>query len=348
MYTILFILSLLFYYFGSRQNSLIFFYIWGVVLALFSGLRGGFVGRDTPQYILVFDDIVSNNNNFINEPGYRLFVKLVDMIGGTQHLVFLVIASVTVYCFCKFILRYSTKPYLSLLIFVFVGPFYFAIFNQMRQYLAIGVFLAYLLPLAENKKLFKFLFFTACTAFFAHISVILLIPFYFIVNFNMRLFVKFAVFIVFNAAFGFVLYLILQTPYSYFIVRRSQIDMDLTLVFLQVLISFIFLFFENRLTDKDDKQLTFFNMAFISFILLTSTFIYPNTSAEVFLRMNNYLFPFMIVLVPNITQLFTRKNRVVIVSILCCFLCLYYFRTAILLGEEYNLAPYSFSIELFS
>lgn len=348
MYIFILILSLTTYVLGKSLKRLEPFYLLTVVLALVCGLRGEFVGVDTNSYHKVFSDLKDGNLVYILEQGYLLFLKFIISIEGTQQLVFLLFSSFTIYCYSKFILRYSKNPYLSLLIFVFLSPFYLSTFNQVRQYLAIGIFLAYLIPLIQNKQLIKYILVILGTTFFIHASSILLIPFYFVLNKSISPILKVSYIVIFNSIISILTVLLLKTHYGYFITKRVDIEIQTSLFLIQIFISFFILLFQKRISKGDNSRKIFFNMAYFSLFLLVPIFINNNIPKEIFGRMNSYVFPFIIIIVPDILELFNEKSKTILTSVVIVLLSSYFYRGSTILGEIYNLLPYDSNLKLFN
>lgn len=257
IYIFIYVVAIVFYLLKDEPQAKERFYLLAFMLILVLGFRGESVGRDTSSYHEIFDLINLNRESYINEYGYVLISKITNFIGGTVQLVFLFFAILTIVFFCRFILRYSTNPYMSLLIFIFVGPYYLASFNQMRQYLAIAVFLGYLLPLIEKRRFIQFLFGAVLTAFFSHITVLLTIPLYFVLKKRWDFMTKLLIVVGFMLGIKFLTILILASPYGYFILARSEIELETTMFILQIFIAVIILLFEKKV-EKKKKMLRCF------------------------------------------------------------------------------------------
>ena len=348
MFLLLIFFTLLTYLLGKHTKSLIPFYVLISLLVIISGFRGENIGVDTQNYWLIFDVFIKGRIVLINELGYLLIIKLINFIGGTQQLIFLIYSIFTILLFSKFILKYSINPYLSLLIFVFVGPFYLSSFNQVRQYLAIGIFVCYLLPLIQNKQLVKYLLIIIVSALFVHISIILLIPFYFILNKKISLIRKFLFLIIFNLLTSLIFSAILLTPYRNFILGRLDYEVGKSLFLILIILSTVFLFYQNRVSKEKTNYRIFYNMAYFSIFMLMPVIINIKLPVEIFIRMNNYFFPFIIILVPEFLNKYNQKSKFIISNTLVFILTLYFFTNSVILGEKYNLSPYYFNFELFN
>ena len=347
MFLFLLILTLFIYIYGTSKRRMGPFYFLGFVLALISGFRGESVGIDTHSYHEFFNDLIAGENSGFIEFGYLQFLKLIIFIGGTQQLVLLVFACFTTYCFCKFILRYSNNPYLSLLIFVFFAPLYISSLNQMRQYLVIGVFLAYLIPLIQEKQLIKYIILILLCTFMIHFSAIVLLPLYFVLNKKIPTYSKALSLVFFNLIIGSLVFLVLMTHYGYFILLRSDKEVGLAVFFIQILISIFVLLFEKSISKKSDDRIIFFNMAFLSIFILSPLFISKNFPSEILMRINSYFLPFLIIIIPDILNAFTKKSKRILVFLTITFFSFYFYRSTVILGEFYSLYPYEINTKLF-
>lgn len=348
MYILILFTSLITYIVGNFSKKLGPFYLLALMLTLVAGFRGKFVGRDTEYYHDFFNSLLVDGYVRSIENGYILLVKFIIAIGGTQQLIFLIFSGFTIYCFCKFILKFSNNPYLSILIFILVGPLYLSTFNQVRQYLAIGIFLAYLIPLIQKRKKIKYFLIVLATAYFIHTSAIILIPFYFILNKKISLIKKIGIIVIFNLITSFIVSLILMTPYRYFILIRDEIEVGKALFVFQIIISFLLLFTEKSILKLNENRRIFYNMAYFSIFMLLPLFINKNMPVEIFIRMNNYFFPFVIILIPDFLEKFNKKSNQILTFLLIILLSAYFYRNTIILGEFYNLVPYEINTNLFS
>ena len=85
-YIVLFLIIVLHFLVKNRDKFCAYI---GVLLVLFAGLRGAYVGPDTYQYQWIFEDIQRNHNavygffflegqeNHASEPGYNIFQTIV-------------------------------------------------------------------------------------------------------------------------------------------------------------------------------------------------------------------------------------------------------------------------------
>lgn len=330
---------------GIVSKNTLFFKLIMLIVILFSGLRFE-VGRDFKQYQLIYDNIVTSVAPYsVNEPGYILLVKLVHFIGGTQQLIFLMFSAITMTLYSKFIIKNSPLIYVSLLIFICVGPFFLSSLNQVRQYAAIGMFL-FALKYVKDKKLFKYLLVIFTSTIFFHLSTILVIPFYFLLNRKLTLFQKGMLLVLVLISIKFLFWILSFTPYNYFIVRGLESDYDSALILFQLLIALGVFIFSLKLENDENRM--FFNMNLVSIMILLPVMLLNNISSELFLRLNNYFFAYMIICIPLIVnQIKVKELKILLIMCVLIGIFLYYFRNTIILGVNSNILPYKMNFELF-
>lgn len=343
IYILLITIILIIIILGTLENNNIYIIIIAFILIFIAGFRYG-VGRDYQYYMEVYESIPDGVYIGVNEPGYILFVDIIKKLKGTQQLVFLLFSVFTVILNFYFIKKYSNIIYLSILIYICLGPLYLSSFNQVRQYLAIGIFL-YSIKFIIDKKLLKYIMLLLFSSFFVHFTTILLIPLYFFLNKQVRVKYKFIVLTLYIISIPVLEFIIMNSPYSYFIIRRMDVEYDKTLIFLQIFLSFVFLIIESKFINKFNKL--FFNMNFISLLLLLPILLNSNLPFEVFHRMNNYFFPYIMILLPIlIVKIQPIQARVIIYSLFILFLIIYYTRNTVVIGRQHDMAPYKFNFQL--
>ncbi|MES2284311.1 MAG: EpsG family protein [Bacteroidota bacterium] len=337
---LLFIIVLLLIGVVSNKNRILFLIF--LVLSLFSGFRYD-VGTDYMSYSKTFDYLESYNP-FI-ELGFTYLLYFVKYIGGTQQLVFLIFAICTQFLFIKFIKTYSRFPLISTLTYICIGPFFLASLSGIRQYLAISIFL-YSLKFIIEKKIIKYLLVIFFAAFFSHFSILLLIPFYFLLSEEIS-FKKKCVFIAITLVGSWLLSAIISmTIYSRFLeVESKGYTINFT-VYVFIIISIIILFFEKKNTDS--KLTIFYNMNFFSLLCMIVMLLNSGLTADIFLRTNNYFMVSYIVLIPSLVLQFKEVDtKMVFYTLYITVLLAYFYRNTMINGFEGHLLPYSTNFNLF-
>lgn len=314
-------------------------------LIIFSGFRDH-VGIDYPTYVELFNDAIKNNEVEIKEYGFILIMKFIGIIGGTKQLLFLTCAIITNIFIYKFIIRLDAKYYFgAILVYITVGPFYLNSLNLIRQYAAMGIFI-YSTIFIQQHKFFKYSVILLLTAFCFHLSVLLLIPLYFILYRKIGWLTKFILFLIFTIGSKIFIYLISLTPFGVYInMIFSPPSLFLTILFGSISLYFIY---KEATNDFQEDYRVFFNMNFFSFLLLSLLAVNNGFLSEIILRMNNYFMLSMIFLIPySVYNNKRQPSKISYAYFLFIFLSIYFFKNAIISGEEVNLLPYNIDLNLF-
>lgn len=341
VYILLLIFVLLFSFVGSISRIPKFVsYVIFFILFIFSAFRFD-VGIDYQSYVNVYNAIKEGLNGGIRELGYILLVQNVISIGGTQQLVFLIFALLTQYAFCSYILdntKLRSTLFLSILIYFCVGPFFLASLSGIRQYLAISIF-AFSLKYIKTKRLCMYVLFIILGSYFAHTTLLLMLPFYFLLNYKISFFYKIFVLGLVLILNQFLAFLIFSSTYAFYLTSSNEYVVNST-VYLFMIISLFLICFEYKLKNDDNRL--FFNMNFFSFLSLLLIILNKNLTADMFLRMNNFFFIGVIILIPKLISLIkSSQYRFIISFIFILFVISYYFRNTIIYGEQSNLLPYA-------
>ena len=189
-------------------------YCWAVaiLLVLFAGLRGAFVGPDTYQYQWIFEDIQHYHNTELgfffmqgkdsemSEPGYNLFQTIVGQVAD-YNVFKMLCAIVQIVPAILLIRRYSNNVLMSMVIFYCLPVFSMMSMSMMRQGLAFGIFMLSYRFISE-RKMYKYLMCVLC-AFLFHTSALILVPLYFIYNIPYRRKYNWLIFAILGMAFVF-------------------------------------------------------------------------------------------------------------------------------------------------
>ena len=342
-YLILYLVILFFglgYIFLKKE---IFLKIIFIILTLFSGLRYK-VGADYEGYEFIFSLLSSDIENYEIirlEKGYYLLIKMINLISGTQQLVFLIMAIISNYLIYKFIIESSRDKILSVFIFFLVGPYYSSGFNGIRQYLAISLFL-YSLKYLKNRKIFKYFFFIFL-GFLFHKSCILLLPLYLILNLKYSL--KGKIFILILSSF--VDYKLLPTIlnifnydiYNSIVIYRVNSNFYFLLLFL-IFSIFILLYNEkNKSLNKIEENINFYAIILLILVFFNEK-IYPYLN-QIFLRMVTYFLFYYIIIIPNfIEKVFKQKK--LIKNLFFILISILYIKTFLI-----KLPDYQYNLKLF-
>lgn len=153
------------------------------ILPLFfcAALRS-FVGTDYMHYLYNKVPLILSGNSS-DEFGFQLLTLFsMNILGHYQWLV-AIMAFLTLFAFFSSWLRFSEKIYLSILIFVSTGFFYFSL-NGMRQALAIAIFF-FAVRYIINRKPLRYCF-AILLASTIHLSALIFFPFYILAQVKLK------------------------------------------------------------------------------------------------------------------------------------------------------------------
>ncbi|WP_074241964.1 EpsG family protein [Chitinophaga niabensis] len=165
----------------SKSNRVLIFSGIFVGLLLIAGLRHN-VGTDYPTYKLFYDNPDQRDIQF--EYIYTPVRNLLTFFGLPSPAFFLLCSFITFFYFFKGFKAYSVSIPLSILLFITLG-FYTNSFNIVRQFVALGLYFYFGLRYMKSRQFFHYLLTILIISVF-HISALLMLPFYFIVNLNIR------------------------------------------------------------------------------------------------------------------------------------------------------------------
>ena len=162
------------------------FWIPWLMLSLFAGMRSFRVGTDSGNYTKEFRsglDIYNFRFSETIELGYQLLEYSLLSITKNYFWLFFITALIVTFCYLKTIKKYSTNYWFSVFLYITLG-YYTFFFNGLRQGLAMAIF-TIALPFLLNKKFIPYVLICFIGSLF-HTSALFMIPFYFIVNLEVR------------------------------------------------------------------------------------------------------------------------------------------------------------------
>lgn len=342
-YALYIIISSLVILLVSSDNIEIRTYNWYLIFLisfLFSGLRYQ-IGTDYLNYYYVFDDLRTDDIALL-EYGNYLLMYLVQLIDGPFQLYILVTSFIICYSFFKFIKLFSKDKSISLFIFLFFGLFFLSSLNFIRQFLAISFFILALCSISENKKI-KTIFFIVFSILF-HTSALVTLPIFLFY----KLKINYKHVIVTICASIFILSvsytLLLNSSYGIYIERAALINEDtppLILVVGLIMSSSFFIIYIFRSKKKNSFDNVILTLLTLSICSLIPIILFKDLPYNVFLRINNFFMISYILIIPSWIMSFkSLYSRILIKFFVFIILVLYFIRTAIILGPEYNLFPY--------
>lgn len=171
----------------AKNNKILYRYILYfifLILVLFAGLRDSSVGTDTNNYIgMAMSDRIANESIFQSESsmeiGYLLIQKTFRLFSDEYWLLLTLIAAIVVFFYYKTILKLSENYTISFFIFITLTTYLF-FFNGARQGLAAAIF-SFAIIAVVNKD-YKRYYFWVAVAFLFHKSVLITLPFYYLLR----------------------------------------------------------------------------------------------------------------------------------------------------------------------
>ncbi len=307
-----------------------------ILVICFSGLRYN-VGVDYNSYVNIFQ-----YETFTNEIGYYLLVKFIkNTIGGTQQLIFLLYAFLTVFLVSKFIYKNSPYPYFSLLIYIMVPPFFLGSLSGMRHHLAIALFAYATRFIIENRPVY-YITLLFLGGLFAHFSLFFLIPL-FLLGKKALTIKDMGIVLTLSIVLSFLMnYLVTNTVYSYYLDTVFDVEVSIRV--------YVFLIIALGVALFNRKEIyLWMNFNFMSIVCIIILLMNTNLPNDIFLRMNNYFLFFQIILIPYIISLIKYKYvRALLILCLMIGVGTYYFtNTTLPKGKEFNLLPYDVNYKFF-
>lgn len=308
-----------------------------IIMSVFCGLRGD-VGIDTNTYNDIFY-YISIGKDFKVELGYQMLTQIVQFLGGTQQLVFLVMSSMTSFFIYKYI-KYDSEDFsVSTVVYMCIGPFYFSSWNTMREAFAVSIFL-YSIRFID-KSFFKYMSSLIVASFF-HYSAIFYILFWcfhklirpnlYIVS--LVLLMSIGIFLHTFNIIPFILENIVPQYINYIDGHIAEMNMGYVIFFFIC----IFLIFATKITSIRIKSV-YSEMIILSCVLVGVP-LYTNQFVTMYIRLAEYVTPVLIIVLPNLRKYFKPSwyYDVILVS----SSVIYYIRLTTL-----ELGYYNYNLQLF-
>lgn len=366
-------LSLLFYFaafaisailvsFGLRKRARLLAWIGLLIPMVVSGFRYG-VGTDYFNYVTIFNTHVTMDferyveSNGLAELGYFALEKISYALTGDVRLVFIVTSLLVVTFFYLGLKKYKLQ-YPGLVFFLYLLTIFPTTMNAVRQGVAMSI-MFYAFTFILDKKPLKYTLLTLTASLF-HISALLLLPFYFIgrlfdvqkrslykVRFvaKSRYFIRVGiVLILLTLVMANVFTLVLSMPgfekYELYLNLAEEGSNYIFYVRLLLLIALAILA-KYVIFKGDYRQNAFiFAGAMVEVVILILGFTSPFIKREAL-----YFSPFLIMLLPNIINLFGQRIRYRFTLYAACLLYgTSFFTVSYLLLDQADIIPYNSSV----
>lgn len=315
-----------------NRNS---FWVPLLTLISFAAIRSYRVGTDTGLYTLKFRNNFYIDNFKISEHkeyGYQLFEYALLNFSHNYFWLLFTSSIIVVACYLKTIKKLSDNYIYSVFLFITLGTYTF-FFNGLRQGIAMAIF-SLATPYLIEKRLIPFLMVTLLASLF-HVSALFMIPFYFILNVNIKNSYKY--FITFLSSLlgsnAIILYLASDNPrYEAYTEANERAGGYFILAF-HILLMIVLSLIKRNYHIKDKKftsLLTYYSIGV--FFIIPVTLI--GTSASGPQRLLKYFTWVSVLLIP----IALKKMNNIIIYLLSILLAIIYF--TLTTSKFSNLAPY--------
>lgn len=314
-----------------KNGKLFFLLLSGIILCLYSGLRGHNLQPDIPRYVqsyqqyakYSFREIIALYSSEIRDPSYYFTAWLFSRLFTDAQWWLAFVGAVYIVAVLLVVYKESENPLMSVLMIISLGYFSF-ILSGLRQCFAMSLISISYLYL-KNKKPIKFILLVLFASLF-HLSSIVFLIMYPICR------IKYGLLHIIAFIVLLVLFLGFQSTVRNLMSRfmgdsqyGGYLDSETTLNFsgfvVQVCMFVFNLFYYLKLTKEDENAIILYNMAFIGLSLQ----LFSSMIAE-FFRLSYYFSFANILLVPlSIKTEPDKKTRDILTVIISLLFIVYMF-----------------------
>lgn len=317
IYILVYSFALTLFYWGNQYKQKIIYFFAILLLVIFSGFRYG-NGQDYNTYWSIYMDVESTSVEY----GYYILCLFFREMGLGPQIMFVVAISITLIPIYKAIVFYNPRQIVFVFfVFLFAG-FYAESFNAVRQYIAIGFFLYATRFIFDGS--FKRYTLTILAGALFHMSILFLLPFYFLLK---KRYSDRSLFLIFTIILGICFILPMQGLYTkipyygtLYLIENTQFATSANLGLgygSKVILALCLIRLRHRIIEVDNRYNVIVN-AFFFFILFMAVF----KDIMVFLRIAYYFHIFMILIIPRLYLVFSVQSRIVVNAILVLYVFL--------------------------
>lgn len=272
------------------------------------------------------------------EVGYWLLNKVVQLFTNNVFVVFAITSLLFVVFSYAAIGYLSDNIVFSILLFM-LSRYYFIGLNTVRQFIALAIF-AYAMRFAIERKLRSYIIF-ACLAISFHISTIVLIPVYWLINFKVKArYVILACLITLIAGNSFVslAYILLPSSSKYGVILSaySIAGSLFSIGTIGINLFYLYIYYSGFVERKNDLKYRCF--LWLQILATLTTMLIP--SIPVIERVYwSFSFCSFISLPYMLQGIKSQAKRVLITIILICGLCFYMYYDIVIL-QDHEVLPY--------
>lgn len=304
-------------------------------LILIQGLRNINLGSDMPFYWIYYN--TQRMHSIFNlsfsrfEIMFKILTKIVSSITTNKQMYLLIISLLSNIPVSIIILKKSKNPIMSFLLYLSFG-FYNFNFSGLRQAIAFAITFYSLIHIID-RKILKFIISIIVASLF-HSSALVFLPAYFLYNFKIT-----KLKIICIAIIDIVIYIFKVQIFSFFnSLFYENYDMVITnsvnwMIMCLVIVFFCLLFYKK--VESNYSSLIY------NLVVIGSSIMLLSPIANNILRISNYYFMFIILLIPEIVySLKIIKNKLLAENIVVLFAFILYIY--LLYVDSYNIVPYVF------
>lgn len=336
------LILIVFYAVLFRKRPRIFLIIAGIQLILIAALRSGLVGIDAKTYIADFNGIKTtawgNIPKIKYEYGFLYLVKILSSLGIGYWGYFAVATVITIVGIFRYINKYSSVIWFSVVIFIAFG-FFGSSLNISRQYIAMAISLV-AMDFAVDRKPVKF-YICIFVATLFHQTAWVMAVFYpvYCSKIDLRqIFLFLGLFILLFALRGWIIQVLrLFARMEYESISGEGIGKLLTLLI--ICIGSIALYGRKwtEVNSSPGLKLYFASIELAILIQLLAT------SFSLFTRATDYFFLSAMLLIPNLaTGQRTVENRQILNVLLFLFALIWFIFFFLLGADADGVIPYTF------
>lgn len=328
-----------------KANKWVTITLVSIPLVCIAGVRWK-VGTDFVTYYSTFTEIPNYSLSFIFgstysdfipfERGFSLLVWLIGVINKNPQFIIFITSLINVVTVVVALRKYSHNFSLSIYLYI-TSMIYFSAFNGIRQWIAsVIIFIAF--KYLVNRNLKKYVIFVLIASMI-HISSLIMIPVYFIVNFK-----PFGKKIIIIAVTIGIISVFLQpllqnlevltfdTRYSgYMSISEDDDGVNIFRVLVSVVpVILSFILYNKLAEDKENKFLI--NFSTLNFLIL-----FLAMQSTIIARLTIYFEIYNLLLYPKFVKVLKKEEAYVFIFILC--LCFFIYM-CMLLPVDSNLLPY--------
>lgn len=325
--------------FGNGKHC-IFIILSFISLLYLSAFRGDFTS-DYKHYVNLFHYYNSFSFDFTmlsevyQEPGYVILNWITGLITQNAISMIAISSAIILYAHFKQFKNYSVYIWLSVLLFINIGPYYDS-FNITRQIMASSIIFLGSKYLYE-RSFFKYVAIVLVAMSF-HRTSVFLIPFYFVLNmkFDMKkVLVLLSLSSISSLYLGYIIQFIQRFFYGAYTAQSYGMSgLKFTNVIIPIAITVFVIFNKSKLDTKNNVERIWINSS-----IFYTFFSILGLNVQMIQRMSYFFLPYVLMLIPTIVSKVKPKElRAIIIMLIIILLVLYNYIT--LSGTGYD--PYSF------